>query len=52
VTGETAYLLFGGVLCAALVGIIVFYFARRSGSRVERVERAKYEMLKDDDDGK
>jgi cbb3-type cytochrome oxidase subunit 3 len=48
-SGETAYLLFGGALGAALAGIIVFYFSRR---RHDRVERAKYEMLKDDDDGR
>lgn len=47
-SGEAAYLLFGGVLCAALAGIIVFYFSTRNR---DRVERAKYEMLKDDDDG-
>ena len=47
-SGETAYILFGGALCAALAGIIVFYFSSR---RRDRVERAKYEMLKDDDDG-
>jgi LPXTG-motif cell wall-anchored protein len=47
VTGETAYLVFGGVLCAALVGIIAFYYSRR---RKDRVEGAKYEMLKDDDE--
>jgi LPXTG-motif cell wall-anchored protein len=46
-TGETAYLLLGVALCVALVGIIVFYYSRR---RHDRVERAKYEMLKDDDD--
>ncbi len=48
-SGETGYLLFGLGLCAALVGIIVFYY---SSDRRERVERAKHEMLKDDDDGK
>ncbi|HSM92000.1 MAG TPA: CcoQ/FixQ family Cbb3-type cytochrome c oxidase assembly chaperone [Anaeromyxobacteraceae bacterium] len=46
-SGEDAYLLFGGALCAALLGIIVFYYSRR---RHDRVERAKYEMLKDDDE--
>jgi cbb3-type cytochrome oxidase subunit 3 len=46
-SGESAYLLFGGALCAALVGIIVFYY---SAPRRERVERAKHEMLKDDDE--
>jgi cbb3-type cytochrome oxidase subunit 3 len=48
-SGETAYLLFGGVLCATLAGIIVFYYSRRNR---DRVERAKYEMLEDDEDGK
>lgn len=45
--GENAYLLFGVGLCAALVGIIVFYYSR---PRKDRVEKAKYEMLKDDDE--
>ncbi len=48
-SGETGYLLFGMALCAALVGIIVFYY---SAGRKDRVERAKHEMLNDDDDGK
>jgi cbb3-type cytochrome oxidase subunit 3 len=48
-SGENAYLLFGGALCAALVGIIVFYYSAR---RKDRVEGAKYEMLKDDDEPK
>jgi cbb3-type cytochrome oxidase subunit 3 len=47
--GETAYLIFGAALCVALVGIIVFYYSRR---RHDRVERAKYVMLRDDDDEK
>jgi cbb3-type cytochrome oxidase subunit 3 len=47
VAGETAYLILGAALCATLAGIIVFYYSRR---RHDRVERAKYEMLKDDDD--
>lgn len=46
-TGESAYLLFGLALCAALVGIIAFYFSR---PRRDRVEKAKYEMMKDDDE--
>lgn len=45
--GENAYLLLGGGLCAALVGIIAFYYSR---GRRDRVEKAKYEMLKDDDE--
>ena len=45
--GETAYLVLGGGLCALLVGVIVFYYSRR---RKDRVEGAKYEMLKDDDE--
>lgn len=44
---DTAYLVFGGGLSAALVLIIVFYYAK---PRKDRVERAKYEMLKDDDE--
>ncbi len=46
-SGETAYLLVGMALCAALVLIIVFYYSKR---RRDRVEGAKYEMLKDDDE--
>ena len=46
-SGETAYLIFGVALCVCLAGIIVFYYSKR---RHDRVERAKYEMLKDDDD--
>jgi cbb3-type cytochrome oxidase subunit 3 len=45
--GESAYLVFGMALCGALVGIIVFYYSR---GRKEQVERAKHEMLKDDDE--
>lgn len=41
-----AFLLFGLVLCATLVGVIVFYYR---GHRRESVERAKYEMLEDDE---
>jgi cbb3-type cytochrome oxidase subunit 3 len=47
VSGEQAYLVFGVGLCAALVGIIAFYYSR---PRKDRVEKAKYEMLKDDDE--
>lgn len=43
---ELLYLLFGLVLCAALAGIILFYYSRR---RRDRVEQAKYKMLEDDD---
>jgi hypothetical protein len=45
VAPELALLVFGATLCAALAGIAVFYFARR---RRDRVEGAKYRMLKDD----
>ncbi len=41
-TGSSAYLSFGVALCAALVGIIVFYY---SAPRRDRIERAKHEML-------
>ena len=41
-----AYLLFGLVLCATLAGIVVHTYRRR---RKDSVERAKYEMLEDDD---
>jgi LPXTG-motif cell wall-anchored protein len=43
---ETAYLIFGLVLCAALAGVTGFYYTRR---RKDRVEAAKYKMLEDDD---
>ncbi len=43
---ETAYLLLGLALCAALVGVIAFYYSRR---RKDRVEAAKYKMLEDDE---
>jgi LPXTG-motif cell wall-anchored protein len=43
---DLALLVFGATLCAALAAIAVFYFARR---RKDRVEEAKYKMLKDDD---
>jgi cbb3-type cytochrome oxidase subunit 3 len=38
--------IFGSTLCAALAGIIAFYYSRR---RKDRVEDAKYKMLEDDD---
>ncbi len=44
---ELAYLVFGGTLCAALLGIGVFYFRRH---RKERVEGPKYRMMEDEDD--
>jgi cbb3-type cytochrome oxidase subunit 3 len=43
---ETAYLLFGATLCAALVGISIYFYSRR---RKGRIESAKYTMLEDDD---
>ena len=43
---ETAYFVYGATLCAALVGVIAFYYSRR---RKDRVEHAKYKMLEDDD---
>jgi LPXTG-motif cell wall-anchored protein len=43
---ETAYLVFGFTLCAALAGIAVFYYSRK---RKDRVEAAKYKMLEDDE---
>jgi LPXTG-motif cell wall-anchored protein len=43
---QTAYLVFGLVLCAALAGIIGFFYSRR---RRDRVEAAKYKMLEDDE---
>ncbi len=44
--GQAAYLIFGLLLCAALVGVIAFFYSRR---RKDRVEAAKYRMLEDDD---
>jgi cbb3-type cytochrome oxidase subunit 3 len=46
-TPETAYFLYGLTLCAALAGIIAYYYARR---RKHAVEDAKYRMLEDDDE--
>ncbi len=43
---ETAYLLYGLTLCAALAAISAFYYARR---RKHAVEDAKHRMLEDDD---
>ncbi len=43
---ETAYLVYGLTLCAALAGIIAFYYGRR---RKHAVEDVKYRMLEDDD---
>ncbi len=45
---EIAYFLYGLALCAALAGIIVFYYARK---RKRSVEEPKYKMLEDDDRG-
>lgn len=43
---ETAFTVYGATLCAALAGVIAFYYSRR---RKGRVEQAKYKMLEDDD---
>ena len=43
---DTAYLIFGLVLVGALVAIAAHYFSRQ---RKDRVERAKYRMLDDDE---
>jgi MprA protease rhombosortase-interaction domain-containing protein len=45
-SGELAYLIFGAMLCVALLAIGLFAYARR---RKERVEAPKYKMLEDDD---
>ena len=45
-SSDTAYFVFGSTLCAALAGIIAFYYSRR---RKDRVEVAKYKMLEDDE---
>ena len=44
---QVAYTIFGATLCAALVLVIAFYYGRR---RKDRVERAKYKMLEDEDE--
>lgn len=44
---ETAYLLFGAVLCALLVAAVIHYYGRK---RRVQVEEAKYKMLRDDDE--
>ncbi len=41
-----AYLAFGAALVALFVAIVVHYYGR---ARRARVERAKYEMLEDDE---
>ena len=43
---ELAYLVFGGTLCVALVGIGIYYFRRH---RRERVEGPKFRMLEVED---
>ncbi len=43
---QLAYALFGATLCAALAVVIAFYYRR---GRKDRVERAKFKMLEDDD---
>ena len=43
---DVAYLVFGLVLCGALLAIAAHYFSRR---RKDQVERAKYRMLDDDE---
>ena len=43
---EAAYLVYGLVLCAALIGVVAFTYSRR---RKDRVEAAKYKMLEDEE---
>ncbi len=43
---ELAYTVFGATLCAALAVVIAHYYRR---GRKDRVERAKFKMLEDDD---
>ena len=43
---DWVYLVFGLLLCSALVWVTVHYFSRR---RKASVEAAKYKMLDDDD---
>ncbi len=44
--GELAYLVFGLTLCAVLIGVWAYLYARR---RRDSVEAPKYKMLDDDD---
>jgi len=44
---ELAFLAFGLVLCALLAGAIAYYFSRH---RKAKVEEAKYNMLRDEDE--
>lgn len=41
-----AYLVFGVALVAALVGLTVYFYGRQ---RKDKIERAKYRMLDDDE---
>lgn len=43
---DVAYLVFGLVLCGALVGVAAHYFAHK---RKDQVERAKFRMMDDDE---
>ena len=45
-SGDVAYTVFGGTLCALLATIAIFYYRR---GRKDRVEGPKYKMLEDDD---
>jgi cbb3-type cytochrome oxidase subunit 3 len=47
-TPEIAYFVFGITLCVCLVGVWIFLYSKK---RHDTVERAKYKMLDDDDDG-
>lgn len=44
---DTAYLVFGAMLCLALAAIAVLYYRR---GHKDRVEGPKYRMLEDDDE--
>ncbi|HVP66264.1 MAG TPA: CcoQ/FixQ family Cbb3-type cytochrome c oxidase assembly chaperone [Anaeromyxobacteraceae bacterium] len=44
--GDVVYFAFGVLLCAAMVWVIVHYYA---GKRKKSIEEAKFKMLDDDD---
>ncbi|HTP49953.1 MAG TPA: CcoQ/FixQ family Cbb3-type cytochrome c oxidase assembly chaperone [Anaeromyxobacteraceae bacterium] len=44
--GDAVYLVFGILLSAAMVWVIVHYYSRK---RKKSIEEAKYKMLDDDD---
>ncbi len=41
--------IFGGLLCVAMIAVIIYFF---SSKRKDRIEKPKYNMLEDDVDKK